>query len=382
MIGVPAIFCTDPSSISETFVRRHIWGLNSGDTMVFGEVYEDLTGDLNFPNYEGILASPRLSMRRALRFLHSIGLPFMINKRIWKNLIGFPCEASKISYLLFEFGYIFARHYDFALFSEKPFFVYFRGQDASKLLGDEAYVSVLRSILPRANGVVFVSEALRQNLRSLNIDLPRSEIIPSGVETHEFRPAKKRRLSALSVGRFVSKKGHADTVRAVRLIVEKCPGFHLEFIGDGPLREEIEALVHELELDRNVSFSGALVRSEVARRMASAQFYFQSSKTAPDGDSEGFPSAIQEAMASGCVVLTTAHAGASDFLLDGENAFLHPEGDFESLAQNFLSSHKDIEVLNRIAQCARALAVLEFDANICLRKFESFVDACVKDQIA
>lgn len=374
----PAILCENPLSISETFVRRHIENLNLGDTIVFGEVPLDSTYEGSLLNIYKPLLTNQKQLRRAIRLFHRLGFPDNFLKQIWAFSLNEKNPNHQSSYFLFEFGYILVRHYDFALFGPKPYFVYFRGQDASSLLKQPGYVKTLSRVLPRASGVVFVSNSLRQNLLKAGVTIPKSIVIPSGVETQQFVPGVKQPKAALSVGRFVEKKAHDDSLRALRLIVDRIHDFHLTLIGDGPLLETTVKQAKQLDLGPNVSFLGALQRPDVLKHMVTAKYYIQSSKTAANGDTEGFPSAIQEALSSGCVVCSTAHSGASDVLVHGRTALLCREGDFQGMADNIISLESDPSSAFKIARCARNFAETELDAEVCIDRFEKFVDDCLR----
>lgn len=375
----PGIVCSDPTALSETFVRRHIEKLNGGDTIVVGECRLPTSPRIELAGRYSEQLLHRVRPRRAVRLLHRLGVSDEISDQIWHNIRGEAGLIDQSNYLLFEFGYLLARHYDYALFCDKPFFVYFRGQDASSLLREPAYVKTLIRVLPSARGVVFVSETLRRNLLAKGIALTRSAVIPSGVESEKFMPGPKLPHTALSVGRFVEKKAHDDTIRAFRLVVDRIPNFHLNLVGDGPLLQSAAELANLLNLGANISFLGALERKDVCQIMASSKYYIQSSKTGINGDSEGFPSAIQEALSSGCIVCSTRHSGASDYLVHQQTALLSEEGNFQEMAYNVLLSESSDILSDNVARQARCFAEAELDAEVCISRFEQFVYDCLRD---
>ncbi len=368
----PCILCADPTSVSETFIRRHIRLLNKGDTIVFGEVprrSEDLPEPMNYvPALHG-----RTTYRRLVRGMGGYELGKMISGLAWKAGLGKSEIFDQIDYLIFEFGYILVRNWDFALFSGKPFFVYFRGIDASRLLNEDKYVASLRQLLPAARGAVFVAPALRRQLEKKGIPLPKTAVIPSGVDTKAFVPNFKDKNTFASIGRFVEKKAHSDTLHAFKAVRAANSDAQLHLVGDGPMLPEMKRLARDLGLEGAAHFSGAMAHSGVRELLGRAAFYLQSSKPSEDGDCEGFPSSIQEALSSGCVVCSTDHSGAADFLKHGENALLNREGDWQQMTTNILGIFNTEAALRQLARNARELAVSEFDADECIERFETFV---------
>lgn len=375
----PAIFCSDPTAVTETFVRRHITLLNGGDTLVFGEVnLDERVCSKTFPlaSYSPILAR-HVSIRRLVRL--SKKLPFVngLVPKIWRQYVGLEIADKKFDFTIFEFGYIAARHWDYALFSEKPFFIYFRGIDASKLLKQEKYVETLKLLARHASGVIFVAPTLERNLKDHGLVLPTTLILPSGVDTKSFRVGKKDENLCVSIGRFVEKKGHTDTIRAFAKISSSFPDMRLAIFGDGPLLGTSQELAKSLNVEDKINFPGAVDHLAIRDALARATFYFQSSRTASDGDTEGFPSSIQEALASGSVVVSTQHAGANDFLEHEVNAMLFPEGDIECMVKNVSILMRNPDLLKQLASSGRQYAESFFDAETGCKRLEAFFKSCL-----
>lgn len=124
----------------------------------------------------------------------------------------------------------------------------------------------------------------------------------------------------LTVGRLVPQKNHALGLKAVASV----PGTALVVVGDGPLRDELEALAGSLALGERVRFTGA--RSDARRLMTAADAYLLSSHW------EGLPLVALEALAAGAPVVATAVRGVRELLDDQENALLAPPDDADALA--------------------------------------------------
>ena len=107
----------------------------------------------------------------------------------------------------------------------------------------------------------------------------------------------------------------------------------MRLVGDGPLRGELESLAASLGLGARVSFAGWRSSAEVAGEMARADLLVAPSVTARDGDMEGLPIVIVEAMATGLPIVGTRHSGIPEVVEDGVTGRLVDEGDAAALAE-------------------------------------------------
>jgi len=142
-------------------------------------------------------------------------------------------------------------------------------------------------------------------------------------------------VRVVSVARLVEKKGLPYAIRAVAAL--RLGGFDiaLDIVGDGPLRSSLDSLIAELGMSNAVRIIGARSRDEVARVMAGAHLFAAPSVTARDGDMEGIPVALMEAMASGVPVVATRHSGIPELVEDKVSGLLVPERDTDALATAF-----------------------------------------------
>jgi glycosyltransferase involved in cell wall biosynthesis len=113
----------------------------------------------------------------------------------------------------------------------------------------------------------------------------------------------------------------------------------------------LEAVARELP---GVELTGWLPQSEVQRLMASASSVLVPSIVAPDGDTEGLPSVVPEAMAQGCPVIGSAEGGIAEAVRNGVSGLLVPPGDPASLAGAMAQMTEQPELRNRLGQGAFA----------------------------
>jgi len=222
-----------------------------------------------------------------------------------------------------------------------PLLVSFHGYDASKLLQDPRYVSHLQKLFARAH-VIVPSEFMKNRLVAVGASRERIDVHHYGVSMPEFpyveripisaKLASKKGIEFLQVSNFVEKKGHSYTVRAFRELLRIHPLCRLTLVGDGPLRPTVEALCRDLGVMDKVLFVGRLSNQEIGPFLERADAFVHHSLTADDGDQEGIPNAIIEAMATGLVPVSTRHAGIPELIEDQVSGFLAPEKDVPGYA--------------------------------------------------
>src|SRR6185436_3798725 len=157
-----------------------------------------------------------------------------------------------------------------------------------------------------------------------------------GIDCGRFRfrarqkePGQAPRL--LSIARLVEKKGVEYAIRAAARL--RGVDFHYDIVGDGPLRPGLEQLVRELDVADRVNLLGWKQQTEVVQLLEQAHLLVAPSVTGRDGDQEGIPVAMMEAMAMGLPVLSTQHSGIPELVEDGRSGYLVPERDVDALAE-------------------------------------------------
>lgn len=229
-----------------------------------------------------------------------------------------------------------------------------------------------------------IAEVWKRRLLEMGCDPARIHIHHMGVDTKAipFRTRQmpgRRPLIALTVGRLVEKKGIADALRAVADLVHRGLDIRYYIVGDGPLRSQLMFLSERLGLSGVVWFVGWRDHTGVMRLMNEADILLAPSVTASDGDQEGIPVTLMEAMAAGMVVISTNHSGIPELVDNGVSGLLVQEGDFGELsaAIQFLLSMK--EAWPMVSQAARQKVEAEFDVRALNRLLTRRFDALVND---
>lgn len=167
----------------------------------------------------------------------------------------------------------------------------------------------------------------------MGVDLDKFNYVP--LKFVESNPVK-----ILLVGRLTNKKGIDIAIRSIYELKNKGIKVSLDIIGDGEEKETLLELIRELDLVCDVTLNGWLTQEQVNEEIEKATLIILPSRTAINGDMEGIPVSLMEAMARGKLVISTYHSGIPELIQDKFNGWLVPENNSRLLA------NKIEEVLN------------------------------------
>jgi colanic acid/amylovoran biosynthesis glycosyltransferase len=222
----------------------------------------------------------------------------------------------------------------------------FRGYDIATLTGRKA--GSYRKLFREGDLFLPVSRYFAQILLERGCDERKIMVHHSGIDCGAFSFRVRTRLDGeptklITIGRLVEKKGVAYAVRAVARLIEAGRQVRYTVVVDGEMRTELEKLVSALRMDPHVRLVGWNNQDGVIRFLEDAHLLLAPSVTAANGDLEGIPNSLKEAMAMGLPVVSTLHAGIPELVQDGRSGFLVPERDVDALADRlaFLIDHPD-----------------------------------------
>jgi colanic acid/amylovoran biosynthesis glycosyltransferase len=243
----------------------------------------------------------------------------------------------------------------------------FRGFDATSRLKSQP--QLFSELFREGDLFLPVSRSLRQKLIDHGCDEEKIVVHHSGIDCEKFRFAERRpngmgTVRIIAVGRFAAKKGLSYAIRAVGRLVASGRKASFTIVGDGELRSEMEELIAELGLAGTVRLPGWQPHSEVISLMRDAHILIAPSVTAHNGDQEGIPNSVKEAMAMGLPVVSTVHGGIPELVDDGISGFLVAEKDVEALADRLAFLHDRPDTWPEMGRAGRAKVEKEFDINI------------------
>jgi glycosyltransferase involved in cell wall biosynthesis len=180
--------------------------------------------------------------------------------------------------------------------------------------------------------------------------------IPHDVECTPNLPNLREPIGSvfrlLSVCRLVPKKGLDTVLHALALLQSETPDrYRYRILGGGPERRRLIQLVHSLKLNR-VEFVGPVSPDTVQKELIDADAFVLGAKKAPDGDRDGIPNAILEAMAAGTPVVVSDAGGVSEVIQHHETGWLVPANDPVSFAQALREVALDNSLRRRIIRNA------------------------------
>ena len=184
----------------------------------------------------------------------------------------------------------------------------------------------------------------------------------------------------MTVARFVEKKGLPDVLRALATLRADGVDFRYLLVGDGADRKAVERIVAELRLSDVVELPGTVPHDEVVRRLGESDLFVLGCRQAADGDRDGIPNVVAEAMAMGVPVAATDISGVPELVEHGATGMLAPCGDADALAEAMRRLLTDVELRRTVIPAARAKVEAVFDNRALIRRLAEIFrenDVCV-----
>lgn len=257
-----------------------------------------------------------------------------------------------------------------------PFIITGHGGDVASLnIGPLKSAKV--KCMKEAIGVTAVSQPLADKMKELHPTV-NPTVISMGVDCDNFgeQYRKEQFFSQgkgkvlLFVGRLAEKKGVTYLLDAMKNIDAK-----LVIVGNGPLRNELEEKA--ALLGDKVTFLGAKNHTELREIYASADIMVVPSVTAKDGDQEGLPVVVMEAMASGLPVVASMSGGISQMICDRENGLLCEEKNVAQLSDQINSILYDEELYEKLKKGSKETALL-YDYSVIAEKYRNVIESKLK----
>jgi glycosyltransferase involved in cell wall biosynthesis len=225
----------------------------------------------------------------------------------------------------------------------------------------DLYTLPAGDLADRCERAAFVATCTAANVHHLTdvvgVDPAKVVLCRHGVRLDRFRPGGRDPEPGriLSVGRLVAKKGFPVLLEAASELAGRGVDFHLDIVGDGPLAAELAALVASRGLSRRVSIHPARPQPELVPFYRRAAVFALAPAVQPDGDRDGIPNVILEAMACATPVVASAVSGIPEVVRDGRTGWLVPSEDPGALAdalQKVLAHPAEAEALGAAGEAA------------------------------
>ena len=250
-----------------------------------------------------------------------------------------------------------------AAFADLPFTFTCHAKD---IFHESVRVEDLEAKFSAAAAAVTVSDFNVEYLRAtVGPAAGRLRRVYNGLDLADFpyRAPDERRPLVLAVGRLVEKKGLTDLVEACAILDRRGVRFECRIIGSGELEEDLRSRIERLGLGDRVALTGAQPRSEVVRSIREAAVLAAPCVVGDDGNRDGLPTVLLEAMALGTPCVSTDVTGIPEVLRDGDTGLMVPPRDPEALAGAIERLLQDPGLRVTLAGRARRRIESDFDVH-------------------
>ena len=203
-------------------------------------------------------------------------------------------------------------------------------------------------------------------------------LIHHGVNLAMFQPAAPPVVGAvpriLSVGRLVTKKGFADLLAACALLQAADQPFQCLIFGEGPLYAELLAQIDQLGLNGTVQLLGACTQQALVPMLQQADIFALTPCVTDDGDRDGVPNVLVEAMACALPVVSTGVGGIPELVTHEVNGLLAAPHDVTAIAAHLAALLTDATRRQQLGQAARQTVTEHFDLAKAARRLATLFD--------
>ena len=358
-------------TVTETFIHQDAVHLSKKHDLLY--VCDTIADSGNYALYDNVKVIEADPMNIFLRVLWKFDIHMNLYDKRFSKVLNETVNKFKPDVIHCQFGIQALKLIDNLKNTNIPLVIQFRGHDASDLLRKKAYVKRLKEVLDRDNYYsIFVAGSLRENLRNHGINVQNSMILHSGIDLTKFIVEKDKEhdtFTFLQVSSLEERKGIEYTLKAFAKFLSTQPSknFKLILTGDGKRKSSLVNLIEKLNIQKHVEFVGFVSPAEAKELMHNADIFVHHSITTDDGNQEGIPNALMEAMAMELPVLSSYHSGIPELVTDGVNGYLVQERDIDTYA----SRMSDIVNWGKM-KANREVIADEFEIGKHIAKLEAF----------
>jgi len=229
-------------------------------------------------------------------------------------------------------------------------------------------------------GAQFMLTCTRYNKKSLlkahpAIDDAKIHVFYHGIDTDRFeRQSRQPNKSAeiLAVGRLTPKKGFDILLKACAILANKGVTFQCRIIGDGEKKEELQKMVERLYLSKVVEFVGAIPSANIKPYYDRADIFALPCVIDTDGNRDGIPNVIAEAMAMELAVVSSNISGIPELVQNNETGYLLEQHDEAGVAAAIEKLINDPTQRLQMGKKGRKRVLSIFDSRVCLQNLYTF----------
>jgi glycosyltransferase involved in cell wall biosynthesis len=243
----------------------------------------------------------------------------------------------------------------------------------------------IKSMIDNARFAVTICRYNMDYLCSLTAAYKKIHLIYNGLDLSKFPyPATRgnkqnARIEILAVGRLVPKKGFAVLIQACKILQSSNVNFSCRIVGDGPERDDLKDLISTNRLSDVFFLEGPCTQEILIRQYLShADIFVMPSIITENGDRDGIPTVILEAMAMGIPVAATSVAGIPEVVIDSQTGVLIEPGSAAALAEAIVMLTENNELRRRLGQNGSALVRERFDRKSNVKLLARLFGECVR----
>ena len=287
-----------------------------------------------------VVAKPATHFLRRIWFKQLRDAPWQLSAGELKRLLGLLDDVNA-KLLHIYFGHIAVHLLPLIRAWPRPTVVSFHGADAMVDLEKPAYRAATKQMLEAVRLVLVRSESLGRALIDIGCPADKIRLQRTGIPIEEipFRPRVWPENGAwkfLQACRLIEKKGLRVSLRAFAKFAAKHSGATFTIAGEGPLRNKLGEVAAELGVADKVFFPGFVSQPQLRELFYQSHVFLHPSERGGDGNQEGVPNSMLEAMASGLPVFATEHGGIPEAIEKGRSGILVPEQDDAALTRALL----------------------------------------------
>ena len=342
---------------SETFIYEEIRNLRSFEALILTKKVKNL--ELFPPRFE-IFQEPAGLSQRWRDFFGGLLLIDFLDQNFFKQIL--IAHRARLIHAHFAYGGMMALPLSREL--GLPLVTTLHGIDVSRLIRHPVYRYRLSRLLEQGNLFLTQSRSMKEDIERLGCPKERVITHPSGVDIENFRPTKITQgqgTRILMCGRFEEKKGFEYGLRAFARLSKEYRNIKLIIIGYGRLEKKLKRVAKALDIEEKSSFLGPLSHDRVAGEFGKADIFLSPNVTSRNGDKEGMPNVIKEAMATGLPVVSTHHAGIPELVEEGKSGFLVSERDVKGLAERLDHLINHTQICKQMGAAAREVVAERFN---------------------